>query len=64
MELLEVAVGTEAERSTRGALALRSSPASKSVMELTSLVLWEIPSSLSVDALGGPLVLEATLSTM
>ena len=50
MELLEVVVGTEAERSTRGALALRSSPDSKSVMELTSLVLWEIPSSLSVDA--------------
>ena len=48
MELLEVAEGTEAERSTRGALAVRSSPASNSVMELTSLVLGENPLSPSI----------------
>ena len=39
IEELEVAVATEVERSTRGGLALRSSPASKSAMELTLLVL-------------------------
>ena len=50
MELLEVALATGAERSTRGALALRSSPASESAMELILLVPWVIPSFPSVDA--------------